>query len=111
MAAPSIDRFDDSWIADGVMITATEANGDVQWMTMLNETAAWNDCTLATVQPYDDGMYVGVLHHYTDCARSTTQAVVVAAADRGLNVDVIVEIQMQDIDFEAVAGILDSFTV
>ncbi len=108
--AVSVEDYQRSWLADGVMVTAIDVNGDIDGTNeTVTDTAAWNDCDLVSSEEYFDGVYVGNLYHFQNCGDTLTQAAVIAAASSDWEVFVLVELQMQSFDYSVLDAIAMSF--
>lgn len=109
--APDLATFDGSWLIDGVMITAVDVSGDLDFTAALEQTAAYTGCEWADAEPYDDGVYTGMLHRFEECAGTTTQAVVIVATDSDLSTQILVEVQMVEWSEAVLDDITASFLV
>lgn len=97
-AAPDLQAFEQSWDVPGVILTVLYGeDGQAVPSEIVAETAAVNDCTGTSSEPYEDAVYVGELHRYTDCAETGTEAVVVAVTDLDTSSrEIVIEMQFPD---------------
>lgn len=70
------------------------------------------DCTDAGIEPYDDGLYVGEIQTWTDCAGTPSRVYLIAAEPEGGEFVVGVVAQVaSEADLEALDQIIATFKV
>ena len=97
----------DGWSYSGVTYTALPVHADLNALLATN----LRDCARGTIQPYDDGYFVGVRQNFTNCGSAgSAHAVNVAATPSDGRFTAFVSITIADpADEPAVDAILDSF--
>jgi serine protease Do len=109
-AAPDLQSFRDSWAASGVDFLALSPDAGVTTTDLLDQVAP--ECTDAGRQPYDDGLYVGEIHTWTQCEGTAAETYVIAAEPAGgeFIVRVIAQVASQA-DLDALDQIVATFKV
>jgi hypothetical protein len=110
-ASPSIEDFESTWNAPGVLVSVTRVDaGTADATGLVDEALATADCTLDSTEPYEDAVYVGELHLFSGCAGIETTAVVLAVTDIDRTVEALLEFQFPDgTDRELLDRMLASF--
>jgi hypothetical protein len=110
-ASPSIEDFESTWNAPGVLVSVTRVDaGTADASGLVDEALATADCTLDSTEPYEDAVYVGELHLFSGCAGIETTAVVLAVTDVDRTVEAMLEFQFPDgTDRELLDRMLASF--
>jgi hypothetical protein len=110
-ASPSIEEFESTWNAPGVLISVTRVDpGTADATGLVDEALATSDCTLDSTEPYLDPAYVGELHLFSGCGGIETTAVVLTVTDEEQSVEAMLEFQFPDgTDRELLDRMLSSF--
>lgn len=93
-ASPDLRTFEESWSVPGGLVTVLyDEPGTAEPATIVPETAAATGCTEVSVELYDDPVYTGELHRYTNCGDIDTEAIVLAVTDADASREIVVELQ------------------
>jgi serine protease Do len=109
-AAPDLQAFNETWTAPGVDFSAVDQAAGITVEDMLARVTP--ECTDAGTEPYDDGLYVGQIQTWTDCAGTPSRVYVIAAAPEGQEfvVGVVSQVASQA-DLDALDQIIATFKV
>jgi hypothetical protein len=110
-ASPSIEDFESTWNAPGVLVSVTRVEpGSADATGLVDEALATTDCTLDSTEAYLDLAYVGELHLFSGCGGIGTTAVVLTVTDEEQAVEAMLEFQFPDgTDRELLDRMLASF--
>ncbi|MBK8988901.1 MAG: serine protease [Chloroflexi bacterium] len=111
-AAPSLDKFLNSWTTPGVFFGATD-QFDVSVDELLDAFEFSSDCDSGGPRSdYDDSVYTGKYDLWLNCGGTETLLVVMAAepADRSYLALIMVQV-VSDADLDALDRILNTFIV
>ena len=110
IVSTDVDEYRRSWNVDGLQIATMRVGSGANGAAVIGTTEAAGDCTLVSVEPYDDGAYTGEIARYADCALTDTGAVVVGADNSDGSLEVVVTAQfVGGIDEDVLDEILFSF--
>lgn len=108
IVATDAEAFKTSWGIDGVRFTGMDTTSD--FLTLMDDTDAFRECTLLAEEAYGDGVYTGTLRRYEGCGEGT-EAVIIGANLVDGEGTVLVEVQMVEFDPAVLETITTSFVV
>lgn len=114
-ASTNVQAYNETWNTPGVSITAAAAaDVDADLATVLGQFSegALGACTDDGQQPYDDGMYTGLIQYLSNCGGTGASAVYIAASPADASFVVLVQAQMvTEADLAALDQIVATFMV
>ena len=111
-ASTNLQRFWSSWTVPGVVVEKSDTltSADIDLQLAKNDMSEW--CAEESTDPYDDGVYAGVIKIWVDCAQTETSLVVVVGSPVAPDQDYLVWVMVQIVngrDFTAADKVLSSF--
>lgn len=91
-AAASIEGLDTTWTEPGLIYTVVDTTDDLQGLIDGMDFAA--DCADDGLEEYEDGLYTGFYHRYSDCGGSGNQVIVLAATPTDQSFTALLLVQM-----------------
>ncbi len=111
-AATDLMGFDESWLVDGIRVTALDVEpGTAEPAALLELASAPGDCELVSTEPYSDVLDTGEIRSYAQCGGTDAYAFVVTVGDLDLATEIVTEGQFTNPDDATFARALDSFVV
>ena len=112
MVAEDVAGYRSTWNTEGVEIAANTVDpGNADPDRFFDGVPAVNECELVDSSPYEDPLYTGVLHSFTNCPGGSTSAIVLLATDDTASVEIVVQAQVLEGNEDVFTAILESFVV
>jgi len=116
IAAPDIEAWSDTWDVPGIRITASRdlalTNNETSLADEFAATEFLESCVYEGRDPYDDGVYEGVIDFYAACGGTETMYVYIAAVPTHRAFVIQVQTQIvDDRDIEAMGRAIETYLI
>lgn len=93
-SAPDLVAYSDTWTTPGVAVVAFYVEAGTADAASRLAISLAPQCTEVSVEPYDDGLYVGLLGRYEMCDGTDTAVEVLTATDSSEAIEIVAEFQL-----------------
>jgi serine protease Do len=112
VAAPDLARYNTSYAVPGVDFAASLGSGRYTTSRLLDDIGPSEECRSAGRERYDDGLYIGELEVWEQCAGTGARVVTIAAEPEGKEFVALLFVQLvSQADGEALDEIIATFRV